>query len=197
MAIAKAPARVHASDVLCLFTLYVYSRAPALLPPISPSPYHLYFIASFLARARASAHERRACARANTRNNAVDKHRARAKLLRARARARLCERSRAQACPYLLSPPLFGAFTASPCHCRVLRAEASRNHHSSIQRMDLQEIEPWASRMLSVCDTTTPQALVHNTHTQTEYTRPNVWSNSGVSWPWRRARRRWAFGWAQ
>ena len=38
------------------------------------------------ARARASAHERRACARANTRNNAVGKHRTRAKLLRARAR---------------------------------------------------------------------------------------------------------------
>ena len=86
LAIATALARVHASDVLCLFIVYVYSRAPALLPPISPSPYHLYFIASFLARARASAHERRACVRANTRNSPVEKHRARAKLLRARAR---------------------------------------------------------------------------------------------------------------
>ena len=69
--------------------------------------------------------------------------------------------------PYLLSPPLFGSFTASPCHCRVLRTEASRNHHCSIQRMGSQGIEPWNSRMLSGCDTITPQALLHNTHTQT------------------------------
>ena len=56
---------------------------PSHLSISIPFPPLLHRVLS--ARARASAHERRACARANTRNNAVDKHRTRAKLLRARA----------------------------------------------------------------------------------------------------------------
>ena len=84
-----SPQRLHVSTpaMFFAFSLCMFTRAHqrSSLPSLHP-PYHLSFIASFLARARASAHERRACARANTRNNAVDKHRARAKLLRARAR---------------------------------------------------------------------------------------------------------------
>ena len=92
MAIATAPARVHANEVSFLSPCVLLARPTAPPSHLSiPFPPLLHRVLS--ARARASAHERRACARANTRNNAVDKHRTRAKLLRARARAR----SRAQA----------------------------------------------------------------------------------------------------
>ena len=130
--------------------------------PLTTSPSSRPF-----SRGRAQARTNAARAHAQTRATTPWRNIAPVQSFCVRARARLCERSRAQACPYLLSPPLFGSFTASPCHCRVLRAEASRNHHCSIQRMDSHGIKPWTSRMLSGCDTTTPQALLHNTHTQT------------------------------
>ena len=164
-----SPQRLHVSTPamffafsLCMFTrAHQRSSLPSLHPPTT-SPSSRPF-----SRGRAQARTNAARAHAQTRATAPWRNIAPVQSFCVRARARLCERSRAQACPYLLSPPLFGSFTASPCHCRVLRAEASRNHHCSIQRMDSQGAEPWTSRMLSGCDTTTPQALLHNTHTQT------------------------------
>ena len=167
-----SPQRLHVSTPamffafsLCMFTrAHQRSSLPSLHPPTT-SPSSRPF-----SRGRTQARTTAARAHAQTRATAPWRNIAPVQSFCVRARAPVCVNDHARKhllFPYLLSPPLFGSFTASPCHCRVLRAEASRNHHCSIQRMDSQGIEPWTSRMLSGCDTTTPQALLHNTHTQT------------------------------
>ena len=127
MAIATAPARVHANEVNFLFTVCVLLARPTAPPSHLSIPFPPLLHRVLSARARASAHERRACARANTRNNAVDKHRTRAKLLRARARpitpASIC-------CLHNVCPRR--SYFHSPCHLVITATCARRQAATTI-----------------------------------------------------------------